>query len=176
MILVILILLSPVHSFAGDKKTDAVKLLEIFEGLCLQNSEEFDNIEKILYDVPKKVALSPEVLAAGNPLLAGRGKGYAFKDDSQVFVISWVENMSCGVTADNVDIKKLKKLIKDNFRVETFDIASEGMQVSESFLFKSNSNYKGGIMVLIYLKNKTNLKGAALNFLPEREFKKVMKK
>jgi len=176
IILMLFIILFPLCSIAADSETEAIKFLEIFDGLCLQNNEKFDNIEKVIYNIPNKVLLSPDELAAGHPLLAGRGKGYGVKIDGQFFVVGWIENISCGVTLDKVSIKTLKKLIKSNYHIETIDVTSEGMQVSETYMFKKDSDYKGGIIALIYSKIKMNSKGAALNYLPEREVRKVLRK
>lgn len=175
-IVIISILLVFLPAFVQASDADNLyfrKILSGFEGLCLHNELDSSSIDGIVGIKKDAIALTESEMKAVTGKTEGF-KGYRYKDNKRLTVLIY-SNDACGIAIQDKDITSFKKLLVSSFKLKQQYKSDEGFQTTEMYSFRNNSLYSGGLLTLVYTKDRDIDTSILLNYLPERIVKAFIK-
>jgi len=171
-----LAVLLSLNIYANSMKTDAQVNIEIFDGLCAQNSDDFANIKHMIKAFGGKELNA--TLKNSDPVLRKKGgEAYIVPYQKRKYLVSYAHNGGCSITTDQIDHKNLIKLITENYSVKLIDTASDGMQIEKYYrVDKNSSRYNGSVITLIYAKKNVNSTSGTISFISKKTVNNVLGK
>jgi len=168
----------PRESFSQSKavnkkiKSNAQKTLEILDGLCLQNTDDFSNIDRISKALGyKKVPNS--IQDADLAYYKNGGSSYYGDLDGLKFIIGYIKNGGCSIFLRSVNPNEFIKILTKNFKIKHSYKTNEGVQVEEFFNIQKESIYAGGIFLVKYGKPETGTETLTVSYLPSEAVLKL---
>jgi hypothetical protein len=151
----------------NSKKEHSQKMLELFDGICMQNTEDFSNIDRMVKIMKfKKV---PDLHKAADPAFrSNSGSMYGGLYEGAMFLVGYINNGGCTVASKNFNAKSLIKKISNNYKVKSLDKIEEGVQIQEFFSFKKHSLYEGGVISIVYGKDDFDSSVGSVGYLPHK--------
>ncbi|UYM16292.1 hypothetical protein [Endozoicomonas euniceicola] len=150
-------------SFASDKSA-AQKTIEVFDGTCIRNYNDFEGIKYLLEATGAK-KIPDEVLKFDPAMRKLGGDGYVYQYENENYMIGYSQGISCGIATDNFDGSRTIELIKNNFKVKKVYEDDSGVQVTHIFMLSDNNPYSGAIIAVTYAKESTGLKVGSLGLI-----------
>lgn len=152
-------------SYGEDVKPAAQLNLEVLDGLCVQNFEDFSNIEHMAKAFGGKPVL-PSITNADPVMRNMNGKSFYIPYGGSQFIVGYAKGGGCTVMTRNIDQVKLAALITKNYSAKLVHTEKSGAQVSSIFLVTGNSLHKGSIFSLVYGKKATGFTEGSVGFIP----------
>lgn len=167
----ILLLASPVLA-ESKPKSPAQKTIEVLEGICVQNSEDFTAIDRMARALGAKEL--DKKFGEGDPVMHKLGgKTYIFTHEGTNFIVGYAKGGGCTVASRDIDQKRLKELLLKNYKLVHRDTETDGTQIQELFEFPKKSIYSGSFISLTYGKMETGWKEGSVGFVPANATKKA---
>jgi len=153
-------------------KSNAQKTLEILDGLCLQNTDDFSNIDRISKAVGYKRV--PNSIQDADPSYYKNGGSSYYGDlDGLKFMIGYIKNGGCTVALKSVNANEFIKILTKNFKIKHSYKTNEGVQIQEFFNIEKGSIYAGGIFSVNYGKPETGIETLSVSYLPSEVVLKI---
>lgn len=153
-------------------KSNEQKTLEILDGLCLQNTDDFSNIDRISKAVGY-IKVPNSIQDADLAYYKNGGSSYYGDLDGLKFMIGYIKNGGCTVALKSVNANKFIKILAKNFKIKYSYKITEGVQIQEFFNIEKGSIYAGGIFIINYGKPEARIETLSVSYLPSEAFLKI---
>lgn len=171
-ILAITFLIASFSALASDGKSEAQFTIEIFDGFCIQNQDDFSNIVPMAQSVGGKVLPNEQADPAMREL---GGKTVYVPYEGRNYIVAFANGGGCSVVAKNIDSVNLKALLLKYLQTKLIDKQKSLAQVSELFEVKAEGIYQGSIISLVYAQSGSEHTEGSISFLPATIINSVIK-
>jgi hypothetical protein len=155
-------------ALAKEPKTQAQYTLELLDGYCIQNQNDFNNITLMISAAGGK--LLPDEMA--DPVIRERGgRSHYISYNGNGYIVGYANGGACSVVTKNIDVLNLKSLLIKHFQIRLMDKQPSLAQVSEMHEVTREGDYKGAIISLVYAQPETGYLDGSISFIPARHVK-----
>lgn len=170
--LILSTLLSNSVSFAGIVTAEN-KFIEVLEGICLLNKDDFSHIDKMA--IALKMTPLPQEQLQGDSVIANRGgKGYILNDDGETFMIGYANGGGCSVAAQRINLDELEKKLLSVYKLQHVQTSNEGMQITNFYRFSTESVYSGDYLMITHLRERGEKNLVSVGYLPKNVYLKTI--
>ena len=153
------------HLVNNDNKLDAQYNIEVLDGFCLQNQNDFENIVYMAESMGGKVLKNN----VGDPVMRQLGgKTVAIKYANREYKIAFAVQGGCSVFTQNIDIANLKSLLKKKLRLVELDRSESASQINEMFRVEEKGAFEGAVIAITYGHPETSFSEGSISFLSSR--------
>ncbi|PCJ30465.1 MAG: hypothetical protein COA90_09170 [Gammaproteobacteria bacterium] len=162
-ILAIIFLIASFSVLASDDKLEAQYTIEILDGFCIQNQDDFNNIVPMAESAGGK-ALPNEQADPVMRELGGKTVFVPYKGRN--YIVAFANGGGCTVITKNIDLVNLKKSLAKHFQTKLIDKQSSLAQVNEMLEVTAKGIYQGSIISLVYPQPDSGYTEGSVSFLP----------
>jgi len=162
-ILATILFIASLSVLASDKKSEAQFTVDIFDGFCIQNQDDFNNIVPMAQSAGGKV-LPNEHAAPAMSELGGKAVYVPYMERN--YIVAFANGGGCTVVTKNIDLVNLKKLLTKHFQIKLIDKQESLAQANELFEVKAEGIYQGSTISLVYAQPSTGYTEGSISFLP----------
>lgn len=166
-------LLFPVSVSASSNQSVAQVNVEVFDGYCFQNYDNYSNIKYMVEAYGGKKI--PEKLLKADPTLRNLGgNGYAVQYKGQNYMIGYAENAGCSVATNNLDSDHVIELLNEFYSLKLAFKDANGTQTTEMYQMTGDSIHNGAILSVMYAKPETGMNVGTISFIPAEVVKRQL--
>ena len=142
-----------------EDKTVAQHTMEVIDGFCLQNQDNFKNIGPLALSVGGQ-----PVDSAGDPVLREQG-GEAFLVPylGRKYLVSYANGGACSVAAQDSDLNNLKPKLKKSLELKEVHREESLTKISEWYSIQKQGTLNGSLVILTYAQS---YKEVSISFMP----------
>lgn len=160
------------NTFANEK-TPEQTIIEILDGLCVQNGDDFTNIGPMVEALGGNKL--PEKFQKGDPALRRMGgESFVYPHKGKKFLVAYANGGGCTIGANIFEPEELKKKIVSNYHANLVSTQESGTQYNYFYEVGGTSWYKGAIISLMHGKKETNVSGGTISFIPSETVKNML--
>jgi hypothetical protein len=150
--------------FSDDKnvhknKSIAKLNIEVFDSFCILNQDNFSNIDSMILDYEGKL------LEAFDPAITNKGKQFAIKYEDNIFYISYLDKVSCGVYTKQIDIKKIVPFLVEKLFLREIHNEESLTQKSKWYRVQKKGPYIDSLIVLTYGDETLGFNDGSITFM-----------
>ena len=143
-----------------ENKSIAKLNIEVFDSFCILNQDNFSNIDSMILDYEGKRS---EVF---DPGLTNQGKQFAIKYNDNIFFISYLDDVSCGVYTKQIDIKKIVPFLVNKLSLREIHYEESLTQKSKWYRVQKKGPYIDSLIVLTYGDETLGFNDGSISFMP----------
>lgn len=164
--------LGAVHVNAEDKLM-AQHILEAYDGLCVQNAEDFRNIDHMASALGAKEL--PSDLQQGDPAIRNMGgKSYMLLYEGTPLIVAYADGGGCSIAAQDIDQANLASLLKENLGARLKHTDRTATQVMDIYEIEDSSSRDGAVITLVYGLEGTGWTEGSVSYLPAQLAESLM--
>ena len=173
VLVVITIFVSLIQSsFSQVVKSNSQKLLEALDGFCVQNTDDFSNIDR-MSKLMNFIKASDTIKNADPAINNNGGNSYYGEYEGTRILVGYVNNGGCTIATKSLNVNEFTKLLKKNFQIKSLQSIKEGTQIQDFFKIKEKSIYGGGIFSITYGKKEMKSTVGSIAYLPRKVVNKL---
>ena len=162
-ILFIIFLIGSFSVMASDSKSESQYTIEVLDGFCIQNQDDFNNIVAMAQSAGGKALPNEQADPAIKEL---GGKTVFVPYEGRNYMVAFANAGACTVITQNIDPVNLKNLLAKHFQTKLIDKHSSLAQINEMFEVKAEGIYQGAIISLVYAQPESGYTEGSVSFLP----------
>jgi hypothetical protein len=149
----------------AEDKPMAQYILEAYDGLCVQNADDFRNIDHMAKALGAREL--PNDLQQGDPAMRNNGgKSYMLLYEDVPLIVAYANGGGCTVVAQDIDHANLASLLEENLGAIFKHTDRTGTQVTDYYQIEDNSSRDGAIISLVYGREGSGWTEGSVSFLP----------
>jgi len=170
----LLILASP-FLYAETNNITAQLNIEVFDGLCVQNFDNYSTIDQMSNAFGGKEI--PKDMQNADPAMRQMGgKSFYFPYKGKKYIVGYTFGGGCSIASKNIDAKNLSKLLIKNYNAILIDTQPTGAQVNETYQIRNTTIHNGALITLAYPRQDTDYKEGSIGFISASTAKKMLVK
>jgi len=152
---------------AQEGKSTAQRILEAFNGLCVQNAKDFSNIDHMMPMLGGR-ELSKEFQQGDRAMREMGGNSYALAYDGFPLIVAYANEGGCSVIVRDIDRKNLVELVEQKMGAVHIHTAKQAIQTTDFFRIEDDAPNGGALIYLVYGEADTGWTEGTISFLPQR--------
>ncbi|BDQ34817.1 hypothetical protein [Pseudodesulfovibrio portus] len=140
-----------------DSGERASSIIEAFDGLCVQCSEHYENIDHFMDSFGGKEV--PQNLTNWDPVMReNNGKAFHFKSDEVEYIVAYVKGGGCSVLVKDLPQKEVLEMIRQLYKAKQAGVLESGIQKQIAYNV-GLKGYEGAVIIVTVKKAGTGNEG-----------------